>query len=70
MKEQHFSYSILPIQNTRLRSGKNFEKKSPVIIEEPIEKEKIPKKSNAENLHLDKQTQKDKMIIPQSPPSP
>ena len=61
-------YSILPISNIHLSSGKILEKGSPLLIEEQTKKEKIPKKFNTENLQLDKQTQKDKMIIPQTPP--
>jgi hypothetical protein len=36
------SYSILPLQNIHLRSGKVLQKDSLVIIEEKIEKEEIP----------------------------
>ena len=64
------SYSTLPILNIHLRSRKILEKESPLLIEEQTKKEKIPKKSNTKNLQLDKQTQNDKMIIPQTPPFP
>ena len=44
------SYSILPIPNIHLSPGKILEKESPLLIEEQMEKEKTPKKSNTENL--------------------
>ena len=46
------SYSILPLQNIHLRSGKVLPKDSPVIIEEQIEKEEIP---STEKLPIDNQ---------------
>ena len=47
-----------------------MEKASPVIIEEQTKKEKNPNKYKIENLQLDKQNHKDKMLIPQTPPFP
>ena len=41
-------YSILPLQNINLRSGKTLQKESPVILEEQAENEKTPKKINIE----------------------
>ena len=41
-------YSILPLQNINLRSGKTLQKESPVILAEQIKNEKTPKKLNAE----------------------
>ena len=39
-------YSVLPLQNITLRSGKTLQKESPVILEEQTENEKTPKKLN------------------------
>ena len=41
-------YSILPLQNINLRSGKTLQKESPIILEEEAKNEKTPKKSNIE----------------------
>ena len=41
-------YSILPLKNINLRSGKKLQKESPFILEEQIENEKTPKKLNIE----------------------
>jgi hypothetical protein len=40
--EEGPSYSILPLQNIHLRSGKVLPKDSPVITEKPIEQEESP----------------------------
>jgi hypothetical protein len=61
------TYSILPLQNIHLRSGKVLQKDSPVIIEEQIEKEEIP---STEKLPIDNQIQKSKTINTQTPPFP
>ena len=42
-------YSILPLQNINLRSGKTLQKESPVILEEQTENEK-----NKKNLNMGK----------------
>ena len=52
-----FSYSILPIQNIHLRSGKFLEKESPVIIEEKVKKERNPNK-----IHRKIETSRDKAV--------
>ena len=44
------TYLFLPIQNIHLRSIKVLQKDSLVIIEEQVEEEKIPEKTNTENL--------------------
>ena len=41
-------YSVLPLQNITLRSGKTLKKQSPVIVEEQTENEKNTKKLNIE----------------------
>ena len=41
-------YSILPLENINLRSGKTLQKESPIILEEQAENEKTPKKLNIE----------------------
>jgi hypothetical protein len=61
------SYSILPLQNIHLRSGKVLPKDSPVIIEKQIEKEEIP---STEKLPIDNQIQKSKTSNIQTPPFP
>jgi len=57
------TYSILPIQDIHLRSGKVLQKYSPPIIEEQIEEEEQSEKSNPKN-----QIQKSKTIMNQTPP--
>jgi len=53
--EEGPSYSILPLQNIHLRSGKVLPKDSPIIIEKQIEQEEIP---SIEKLSIDNQIQK------------
>jgi len=59
------TYSILPINDVHLRSGEVLKKDSPPIIEEPNEQGEQPKTSESE-----KQIQKGKTIITQTPPYP
>jgi len=59
------TYSILPINDVHLRSGKVLKKDSPLIIEEPNEQREQP-----ETSHLIKHIQKGKTIITQTPPYP
>ena len=47
-------YSIPPLQNINLRSGKNLQKESPVILEEQAKNEKTPKKLNIEKSQSEK----------------
>jgi hypothetical protein len=61
------SYSILPLQNIHLRSGKFLQNDSPVIIEEKIEKEEIP---SIEKLPINNQILKNKTLNTQTPPFP
>jgi hypothetical protein len=65
--EEGPSYSILPLQNIHLRSGKVLPKDSPVIIEKQIEQEEIP---STEKLSIDNQIQKGKTLNIQTPPFP
>ena len=55
-------YSILPLQNINLRSGKTLQKESPVILEEQTENEKTPKKLNTEKSQSRKSKSKRKNI--------
>ena len=61
------TYSILPLKNIDLRSGKVLQKDSHVIIEEQIEKEYIP---STEKLPIDNQIKKSKTLNTQTPPFP
>jgi hypothetical protein len=65
--EEGPSYSILPLQNIHLRSGKVLPKDSPIIIEKQIEKVEIP---STEKIPIDNQIQKGKMLNIQAPPFP
>lgn len=57
------TYSILPINDVHLRSGKVIHKNSPLIIEEPTEQGEQAKTSHSEN-----QNRKGKTIMTQTPP--
>eukprot|EP00253_Pinus_taeda_P010783 PITA_10783 len=59
------TYSILPLHDVHLRSGKVLKKDSPPIIEDPIEQGESPETSPSET-----QIQKGKTIITQTPPYP
>ena len=63
-------YSILPLQNINLRSGKTLQKESPVILEEQIENEKTPKKLNTEKSQSENHSQKGKTLVSYTPPFP
>jgi hypothetical protein len=65
--EEGPSYSILPLQNIHLRSGKFLPKDSPIITEKPIEQEEIP---STEELSIDNQIQKGEPLNIQTPPFP
>ena len=65
--EEGPSYSILPLQNIHLRSGKVLPKDSPVITEKQIEQEEIP---STEEISTDNQIQKGKTLNIQTPPFP
>ena len=53
-------YSVLPLQNINLRSGKTLQKESPVILKEQTENEKIPKKLNIEKSQSENDNKKGK----------
>eukprot|EP00253_Pinus_taeda_P021145 PITA_21145 len=57
------TYSILPLNDVHLRSGKVLKKDSPPIVEEPTEQGESPKASQTEI-----QVQKGKTITTQTPP--
>eukprot|EP00253_Pinus_taeda_P005658 PITA_05658 len=59
------TYSILPLNDVHLSSGKVLKKDSPPIIEEPIEQGESPETSQTEI-----QIQKGKTITTQTPPYP
>ena len=59
------TYSILPINDVHLRSGKVLHKNYPPIIEEPTEQGEQPETSHSEN-----QSQKGKIVITQTTPYP
>jgi len=59
------TYSILPIQDIHLRSGKVLQKDFPPIIEEQIEEGEQSEISNPRN-----RIQKSKTIMTQTPPFP
>lgn len=59
------TYSILPINDVHLRSGKVLHNNSPPIIEEPDEQGEQPQTSHSKN-----QCQKGKIMITQTPPYP
>jgi len=65
--EEGPSYSILPLQNIHLRSGKFLPKESYVITEKPIEQEDIP---STKEISIDNQIQKGKSLNIQTPPFP
>jgi hypothetical protein len=65
--EEGPSYSILPLQNIHLRSGKVLPKDSPVNTEKPIEQ---GKNTSTDKLPLDNQIQQGETSNIQTPPFP
>ena len=63
-------YTVLPLQNINLRSGKTLQKESPIILEEQTENEKYPKKLNTEKSQLENNSQKGKTLVTYTPPFP
>lgn len=59
------TYSILPLNDVHLRSGKVLKKDSLPIVEEPIEQGELPEAAQTQI-----QVQKGKSITTQTPPYP